>query len=178
VPLPERYPRILIQMTNVAYADPADMRAEYDLIMQWLARPEISRDMRQTLMTERDQLAPQLQIDRQRVAAQRHSARLTAALSPEVTDESRALEALARTIQGISAEPGRDDVRYIYHQGERIAISREQAEQLRGNLMTQLQRAAWRGIFGPSCGPSTNCCWGLEGASGDSIGSGHESGRR
>ena len=138
-PLPSRYPRILTEMTSVAYADPAEMRAEYDLIMQWLTRREIGANERRILTAERDSLGPQLRSDRQRVVAERHAARLTTALSPS-DEDAHALETMARTIQGISREQG--DVFYIHHQGERIRISRDQAAQLRQNLATQLQRAA------------------------------------
>jgi Domain of unknown function (DUF4157) len=141
-PLPARYPRILLEMTSVAYTDPAEMREEYDLIMQWLARDEISADQRRILTTERDNLAPQLRADRERVVTERHAARLGAALTPAGTDDARALESLARTIMGISGEPANPDIFYIYHQNERITISRAQAERLRADLSRELGRAA------------------------------------
>jgi hypothetical protein len=146
-PLPARYPRILIEMTSVAYADPAEMREEYDLIMQWLARTELSANERRILTAERDSLAPQLRTDRERVMAERHGARIRTALTSADADQSRALETLARTIQGITPDPARGDVSYIYHQGERIMIGRAQAAQLRANLATELGRAL-RGIDG------------------------------
>ena len=127
-------------MTSVAYEDPAEMRTEYDLIMQWLARPELSASERRILTLERDNLAPQLNMDRERVASERHAARVRSALTadPEAAD---ALANLARTIQSITGEPDNPELFYIYHQGERIAISREQAEGLRTNLWSQLRRA-------------------------------------
>nr|WP_281375261.1 DUF4157 domain-containing protein [Aquabacterium terrae] len=140
-PLPARYPRVLTEMTSVAYADPAEMRAEYDLIMQWLARSEISANERRILTAERDSLSPQLRADRGLVAAESRAARLRMALSPVADDDARTLETLARTIQGIVAEPG-SDIRYIYQGHERIGISAAQAEQLRRNLRTELERAA------------------------------------
>ena len=139
--LPARYPRVLIEMTSVAYSDPAEMRAEYDLIMQWLARPDISAGERSILTAERDNLAPQLRADRERVSVERHAARVRSALSPADEEDSRALEALARTIEGISDDPGNPQVSYIYDQGERIAISSEQAGQLRADLLRELGRA-------------------------------------
>lgn len=141
-PLPARYPRILTEMTSVAYTDPSEMRAEYDLIMEWLARPELSRSERRTLTTERDNLAPQLNIDRERVASERHAERVRTALMPPGPEAVNALTNLARTIQDIASEPDNPNLSYIYHQGERIAISREQAESLRHNLRNQLQRSA------------------------------------
>ncbi len=141
-PLPSRYPRILTEMTSVAYRDPAEMRAEYDLIMQWLSRDETLDNERRILTAERDNLAPQLRSDRERVATERNAYRISAALSPLAEDGSHALETQVRTIQGIASEPGNDPVSYIYHQGERIAISREQAQQLRVTLVARLKRAA------------------------------------
>jgi hypothetical protein len=143
-PLPARYPRVLTEMTSVAYENPAEMRAEYDLIMQWLARPELSASERRILTVERDNLAPQLNIDRERVAGERHAARVRGALTPPDPEAVDALTNLARTIQSISAEPDNPAVFYIYHQGERIAISREQAEGLRTNLRSELRRATTR----------------------------------
>ena len=139
-PLPARYPRVLTEMTSVAYADPAEMRAEYDLIMQWLARPELSASERRILTAERNNLAPQLNVDRERVAGERHAARVRSALTPD-PEAADALTNLARTIQSITGEPDNPELFYIYHQGDRIAISREQAEGLRDNLQRQLRRA-------------------------------------
>jgi len=144
-PLPDRYPRILTEMTSVAYTDPAEMRTEYDLIMQWLARSDISQAERAILVAERDSLAPQLRSDRERVASERHAARVRAALTPAAEDEANALRQLASTIEGIVAEPTHPDLFAIYHQGERVAISREQRDRLRTDLTTALQNAA-RGI--------------------------------
>lgn len=137
-PLPARYPRILTEMTSVAYADPAEMRAEYDLIMEWLARPEISENERRIMTAERDNLAPQLTGDRHRVAAERHAERVRIALTPGETGSASELEELTRTILGIAADPGSPDVAYIYHQGERVAISAAQAQTLRDTLHDQL----------------------------------------
>jgi hypothetical protein len=141
-PLPARYPRILIEMTSVAYTNPEEMREEYDLIMQWLARTESSANERRILIAERDSLAPQLRTDRERVITERHSARIRTALTSADEDQSRALATLARTIQGITPDPARSSVSYIWHQGERIAIGRGQAAQLRENVATELRRAA------------------------------------
>ncbi|NYF19448.1 hypothetical protein HDC36_000885 [Xanthomonas sp. JAI131] len=145
-PLPDRYPRILTEMTSVMYENPADMRAEYDLIMQWLTRPEISAHERSVLTTERNNLAPQLNVDRGRVVAERHARRVQAALAPPDPAAVDALANLARTIQGIAGEPGNPNLFYLYHQGERVAISAEQAQSLRGTLHDQLSRAGTRVI--------------------------------
>jgi hypothetical protein len=142
--LPARYPRILTEMTSVAYTDPAQMREEYDLIVQWLARRDIPASQRRILTVERDNLAPQLSADRARVVGERHAARVQAALTPAAQDDAHALETVARTITAISSEAGNPGVFYIYHAGERVAISAEQAGRLRTNLRTELERAARR----------------------------------
>lgn len=141
-PLPARYPRILTELTSVAYADPAEMRAEYDLIMQWLARQDISANERRILVAERNNLAPQLRTDREQVVTERHAARVRSALTPGDQNAAGALQSLARIIQSIAGEPGNSGIFYIYHQGERIAISDEQARGLRANLTSELRRAA------------------------------------
>lgn len=138
-PLPARYPRVLTEMTSVAYEDPVEMRAEYDLIMQWLARNEISEAERRILIVERDNLAPQFRSDRACVVRERHAARITAALTAAQSEDANALEQYARAIQSIAADPTRPDVYFIYHESERVAITSEQFEQLRRDLANQLQ---------------------------------------
>jgi hypothetical protein len=143
-PLPERYPRVLIEMTSVAYENPAEMRTEYDLIMQWLARTEISANERRIMTIERDNLAPQLTLDRQRVVAERHAARVQTALTPAETGSANELVELTRTILGIANETGNPAIAYIYHHGERIAISAAQAQTLRNAIREQLTHASRR----------------------------------
>jgi len=144
--LPARYPRILTEMHSIAYSSPEEMREELNLIMQWLAR-DLSREERRILTAERDNLMPLLRADRDRVVAERHTERVRLALTPAAEEEARALETLARTIEGITNDPTRSDVAYIYHQGERIAIGRQQAAQLRDNLNREIRRAL-RGLDG------------------------------
>jgi hypothetical protein len=139
-PLPTRRPRILVEMTSVAYEDPAEMRAEYDLIMEWLPRPELSRAERQILEAERDNLAPQLQEERARATSQRRVARLQAALMPTEEDTANALEHAARTIAGIVPDPRDPNVFNLYHENEQIAISAEQFATLRLEVANQLRR--------------------------------------
>lgn len=143
-PLPARYPRILTELTSVMYEDPAEMRAEYDLIMRWLSRPEITREERSVLSHERDNLAPQLAADRQRVVSERHAERVRTALAPPDPEAVDVLANLASIIQGITAEPGNPELFYLWQGGERVAISREQAESLRTNLRDQLMSASRR----------------------------------
>jgi hypothetical protein len=141
---PMRMPRVLQETTSVAYDDPAQMREEFDLVMQWLARRDITAAQREILEAERANLAPQFTVERQRVAGARHAERVRSALTPDQTSEADQLETLTRTILGIAAEPGNPAVAYIYHRGERIAISAAQADELRTTLHNQLRRAAGR----------------------------------
>jgi hypothetical protein len=143
-PLPARYPRILTEMTSVAYADPAEMRAEYDLIMQWLARSEVTDTERRILIVERDNLAPQFRSDRERVVAERHAGRIRAALTPTETGSANELVELTRTILGIASEPGNPSIAYIYHGGERLVISADQAQTLHDTMRQQLSNASRR----------------------------------
>jgi len=96
-----------------------------------------------------DGLAPgTAQVVRQTIAsspdlvAKPHADRLMPARSPSAENESHALETLARTVQRIASAPGKDAACVIYHQGKRIAIPREQAQQLRATLVAKLKRAA------------------------------------
>lgn len=140
--LPSRYPRVLTEMTSVSYVDSSEMREEYDLIMQWLAREDISESERRILLVERDNLAPQLRRDRERVTAERHAARVRVALTPTAMDQTSALMSMTRTIQGIAADLQNPNIFYIYHEGERVAISREQRDRLYVDLNTELVNAA------------------------------------
>ncbi|NOR41703.1 MAG: DUF4157 domain-containing protein [Gammaproteobacteria bacterium] len=138
---PMRRPRILIEMSSVAYEDPQEMRAEFDLIMEWLSRDDIPAPDRQILVTERDNLKPQFREDLSRVMKERHAARLSTALTPSEQDDSKVLEQNARIIQGIVPAPENIRLFYLYHGNERVAISSEQVNRLKSDLEYQLKRA-------------------------------------
>jgi hypothetical protein len=127
-------------MNSVAYDDPAEMRSEFDLIMEWLATEGLSTEERELLQVERQNLAPQLQEDRAQVVQQRRTARLQTALTPADQDEAQALQHAARQIQNIERDSAQPDVSYIYHQGERIPIATQQANRLRNDLLNEMQR--------------------------------------
>jgi Domain of unknown function (DUF4157) len=143
-PLPSRYPRVLTEMTSVAYEDPSEMRVEYDLIMQWLARSEISEAERRILIIERDNLAPQLTTDRQRVVAERHAERVRLALTPAESGSANELVERTRIILGIVSDEESPAIAYIYHRGERVTISTEQVQTLQRALRDQLLSASRR----------------------------------
>jgi hypothetical protein len=138
---PDRRPQILTRMTSVLYTDPAEMRAEYDLIIEWLMRSDLPSRDRRILETERANLFALLQGERQRVAGQRSADRLRLALSREQDDQAAALAGLAKVIEGISADSVNPELFYIYDRGERIPISRAQGDSLRATLHEQLNRA-------------------------------------
>lgn len=137
----ERSPHVLTEQSSVQYDSPAEMRDEYNLIMRWLERSDLTPSQRSLLLAERSNLAPQLNLDRAHVVAERHASRVQAALTPEDDDEN-GLRTQARTIQGIVPDPAQPGTCYIYQGDERIAISVEQAENLRFTIRRELGRAA------------------------------------
>jgi hypothetical protein len=136
-----RKPRVLAEHASVGYASPAEARAEYDLVMQWLTHPDLPRGDRRILNLERANLEWLLDSDQQRAAAERHSARVRAALSVRETDPAKALLAQARTIEGIRKDSEDDRIHWLYYQGEAFGLSAEQAAGLRTELSAQLQKA-------------------------------------
>ncbi|HJP89012.1 MAG TPA: hypothetical protein VJ850_08265 [Candidatus Limnocylindrales bacterium] len=140
---------MLSEPTSRMYTDPAEMRAEYDLIMQWLARRDISRAERRMLEIERNNLAPQFATDRARVAGEQRVARLQAALTPSDQEAGRELQVAARVISSISRDDTDPGKFWIYQNGERIPISADQASRVRGEIDRQLRRAS-RMISGDS----------------------------
>lgn len=149
-PLPARLPRVLAERRSVAYADADELRAEFDLVMQWLARRDLPGADRQLLQLERTLMQPQLQAERRRTAAVQQQRRLQAALAPADGDDARSLAAMAQAIQGIAADPADPRIAYIHHHGERLALSAEQAQQLRDTLATTLSRAIGQVASGTS----------------------------
>lgn len=143
VPHPDRLPRVLAQKASVAYANPREARAEYDLIMQWLALPDLERKDRRVLNLERANLEWILDSDQQRVAADRHAARVRAALAVKSDgNAAAALLSLARTIESIRKDPQDDRIYWLYYQGEALGLSAEQTADLRAKLSSQLDKAA------------------------------------
>lgn len=147
---PKISPRVLTEKNvSIAYASPAEARAEFDLIMQWLTIPGLERDKRLLLLRERANIESFLGQDRKRAASERYIARVRAALTSSDANPSDALKSVVRTIEGIGKDPENEEISYIYHQGERLAISTEQAVQLREDMTRTLSRAAfeiWEGI--------------------------------
>jgi hypothetical protein len=144
-PLPDRRPQILERKASFSYTNPAEMRAEYDLIMQWLVRTDLPRPERDILETERANLAGLLQGERVRAAGARQAARLQLALTPGQSNQGSELAGLANVIMGIAGDPANPEQFYIYDRGERIPISRGQRDSLRTTLHDQLDNA--RGLM-------------------------------
>lgn len=143
-PLPDRRPEILARMSSVHYSDPAEMRAQYDLIMRWLAVPELPASERRILEAERGNLAVLLQDERQRAASARQAARLLLMLTPAQSDLGSQLGSLANIIDGIVPDAANPTLFWIYDRSERIPISQAQRDGLRAGLRDQLSRAQAR----------------------------------
>ena len=143
VPHPDRLPRVLAQKASVAYSSPGEARAEYDLVMQWLALPDLERRDRRVLNLERANLEWILDSDQQRVATERHAARVRAALAVKSDGNAAAtLLSLARTIESIRKDPEDDRIYWLYYQGEALGLSAEQTVGLCAKLSSQLDNAA------------------------------------
>ena len=140
--LPARRPRVLDEPTTRVYSDPAQMRAEYDLIMEWLARRDLPRPERRILELERDNLAPQFTSERSRVAGEARVARVRAALTPNEREAGQELQVAARVISGIVRDDANPNLYWIYQNNERIGISAEQANRVRTEIDHQLRRAS------------------------------------
>src|SRR5436853_202609 len=54
---PKRRPQVLDQTSKSSYANPTQMRVEYDLVMQWLAVPDLRQSERRILENERETLS-------------------------------------------------------------------------------------------------------------------------
>jgi hypothetical protein len=143
-PLPDRRPDVLTRMSSVAYTDPAEMRAQYDLIMQWLAVPQLAASERRILEAERANLSVLLQGERQRAVGERQATRLALALTPAQAGQGMQLGNLAAVIEGIAADPANPELFWIYDRGERIPISRAQRDSLHATLHDQLASAQRR----------------------------------
>lgn len=140
-PRPAQRPEVLTRMSSVPYADPAEMRSQYDLIMQWLATPDLPGAERRILEAERGNLAVLLQDERQRAAGARQAARLSLALTPAQSGQGSELGSLANVIEGIAGDTANPDLFWIYDRGERIPISRAQRDSLHTTLHDELARA-------------------------------------
>jgi hypothetical protein len=142
-PPPTKHPRVLSEKGAV-YSGPEEQRAEYNLIMKWLARDDLPAKDRKVLAKERQFLEQQLLTDRQQLAAERHAAKVQAALAPGAGDEASKLLSMARTIEGIGKDPHIPDIRYIYYRGERYTIGSAQAKSLHETLTKELKHVVNR----------------------------------
>jgi hypothetical protein len=143
-PRPEQRPEVLTRMASVPYADTAEMRSQYDLIMQWLAMPDLPGSERRILEAERGNLAVLLQGERQRAAGARQAERLSLALTPAQSGQDSELGNLANIIVGIVGDTANPELFWIYDHGERIPISRAQRDSLHTTLHGELARARTR----------------------------------
>jgi hypothetical protein len=142
-PLPADAPRVLRERTSRPLTDPDEIRAETDRIVAWLNRSDLSREDRAILQDELRALAPQSEEARRIDAARRHSARIRRAFQSRSAsgDQTATLRHQLGIVESIYTDPAEPQVRFIVHEGERIRISVEHANELRQRSTQALRNA-------------------------------------
>ncbi len=142
-PLPADAPRVLRERTSRPLTDPDEIRAETDRIVVWLNRSDLSREDRAILQDELRALAPQSEEARRIDAARRHSARIRRAFQSRSTsgDQTATLRHQLGIVESIYTDPAEPQVRFIVHEGERVRISVEHANELRQRSTQALRNA-------------------------------------
>jgi hypothetical protein len=141
---PINIPRILAERRSMPTDDPAAVQEEVNRIVAWLQHPNVSADERQILRAELNTLAPQFEQARAQGAAERHSARVQAQfVNPQ--EPSQGLRHNIGVIEAIYNDPAEPLAAFIQTaDGERLRISRVQAESLRATARRQMQQALAR----------------------------------
>lgn len=137
-------PRILAERRSMPTDDLAAVQDEVNRIVAWLQHPNVSSDERQILRAELNTLAPQFEQARAQGAAERHSARVQAQfVNPQ--EPSQGLRHNISVIEAIYNDPAEPLAAFIQTaDGERLRISRVQAESLRATARRQMQQALAR----------------------------------
>lgn len=142
--LPPR-PRILQEQTSVQYSDPAEMREEVDRIMAWLQREDLTRNEREILQTELQNLAPLLLENRVQRAAERRAGRIEQALTPTFSEDARVrLVQAVGIIESIRPMSDRPGFSYLMHTGEMIVLQDSEVEAIRNGVAEKMAEAARR----------------------------------
>ncbi|MEA2274942.1 MAG: hypothetical protein QOI98_3650 [Solirubrobacteraceae bacterium] len=136
-----RIPRILRERSSVQYADPPEMRAELDLIAEWLQHADLSRADRQILRAELANLSPLLEQDRTQRAAIRRTKMIKQALTGGGEPRAAVLDQIRR-IDGITPLPGEPGVQALMHGDEMIRLTDEEVAKLRTEIIAHLDKAA------------------------------------
>ncbi|PZF90640.1 hypothetical protein C1I99_24210, partial [Micromonospora deserti] len=144
--LPEQteMPRILRERNSRQLTDPAEIRAEVDLITAWLQRPDLSRDTRWILRQELAALEPGLGAELGQASAQRQQQRLARALSPAAGTDRSGVLANIRLIESIRPYQEQPGMAYVMHDGEVLVFPQELADRVRAEVTAALQEAARR----------------------------------
>lgn len=138
-------PRILRERTSVQYQSDEEVNQEIDLIMDWLANKRLSRQDRQLLQTELNNLAPQFNQGRNEALQQRQANRLQRVLvGSGPVDETKALVQVASVLQNLSPDPQLPDVFLIIHEGEQVRISAAQVNKLRKEITAHFRKGSSR----------------------------------
>src|SRR5262249_55472221 len=122
---------------------PQEMRREFDLIMAWLQRKELSREDRDILQLEVRNLAPQLGESLQQEAAEKRQTRIAQALTPKGSGEGRAaIEQAVRMVDGIKPLGDGSGNYYLMYGQELIRLTPEEALSIRERSMAEMDKAA------------------------------------
>lgn len=136
-------PRILREETSFQYDNVDEMREEIDSIMAWLQRKDLTPDERNILQTELLNLAPSLQENRVRKAAERRANKIQRALTPKVSGDARIqlveVVKLIEKIQPLTTQPGYS---YLMHENEMIVLSNAEVETIRDGIAKMMDGAA------------------------------------
>lgn len=135
-------PRCLVEQSTPVFTDQEDLRREFDHIVAWLQRKDVSPRDRQLLQQELQYLAPRLGQSLQQHADNKRRARIGVALTPSGGGSARAqiLEAV-RLVDSIKPVDGRDDQFYLMHGEEMLTMTKEEAMGIRARAMEAMSAA-------------------------------------
>jgi hypothetical protein len=136
-------PRILAERRSIVYDDPEELKAEVNRIVAWLQRDDVSKGDRKILRLELSHLAPQYDQTRAQRSQQRQAALLGRALTPSVDQEAYEYPiesgALVDSIKPLAGHPG---LSYMMRGSEIVAMTDEQAADIRKQMRKLLEKAA------------------------------------
>jgi hypothetical protein len=138
-------PRVLIEKATVTYDSDQEMRHEFDLMVAWLQRKDLSRDDRRILQIQVAALAPQLGASLQQEAGQKRQERIAQALTPGVTKDARgAILEATRVVDGIRPLNDGSGNYFLMHGQEMITLSADEATNIRERAMAEMDKAMMR----------------------------------
>ena len=136
-------PRCLMEQGSIVFRDADEMRDEFDRIVSWLQRKDVSAADRRTLKMQLELLAPQLGEQLQQHAVERRRNVIGRALTPTGTADARtAIVDAVRLVDSIKPVTGSADAFYLMHGNEMITLTRDEAVAIRTATIAELQKAA------------------------------------